>query len=675
MFFEDGSDLSNLEGAAKNIELADISLKSMKKTLANVINPFSTLNDIAAINQKTASSIRTTMGQTADAIENMQISFAKANFLGAEFGITEQENLKLFESLNSEIRRNTYLTSEQIFKLNLLAKNAGLTGEQMGKFVSAFDSLGMGTDEAIESVNVLEKRARTYGINVSQYMGVITENVKKLSGYKFKDGIAGMSEMVAQAQSLKMSVEPTYDLANKLLDPMQAVEFANSMQLLGGAAASELGDFQELMYLAQNDVGELQNRVANLLKSEAMFNEETGAFEISGAKRRELKQLEGLLGQSFDQLAESSMLAASREKKLELLGDLGNSLTEEQKEYLANVAQISKGTGGEFGLKVKVGDELLDVEGLDPNVLDSLLETQKEEGVTMEDIGRQQLGYLEDIANKINQLTKIPETQLIAEGTAGQYFDTITENYANQIDELTKFTNNYTEEKLPGFIESTIATINTGINVGVETVLSQLNELGIDDLNVAIELLTESVGGATELLGDFGDEIRDFIDPTYERERRSTYERDLRPTYERENDISELLNNINDTGGLLRPTDSENDNINPMENLAVNTEVQLSPDQNSEVLYNMSGTQSDMEQFQNRMASLYENNLNLQNQTIPVALTVNGNVSLDLNNMKYANLDVDKLGRELMNNSQVIAQISDKLTNADGGYGLGLRVG
>ena len=135
---------------------------------------------------------------------------------------------------------------------------------------------------------------------------------------------------------------------------------------------SELGDFQEVMYLAQNNVEELQNRVARLLKSESLFNEETGRFELSGAKRRELLQLEGLLGQSFDQLAESSMLAA-RDKKLELLGDLGNNLTPEQKEYLLNVSEIAKNGGGEFGLKVQVDDTKVDIQDLDPNVLDDLL--------------------------------------------------------------------------------------------------------------------------------------------------------------------------------------------------------------------------------------------------------------------------------------------------------------
>ena len=90
----------------------------MKNTLANVINPFNTLNDVAAINQRTAESIRTTMGQTADAIEMMQLNF-KRDFLGAEFGITQQENLKLFEGINTELRRNTFLTGEQVFQLNL----------------------------------------------------------------------------------------------------------------------------------------------------------------------------------------------------------------------------------------------------------------------------------------------------------------------------------------------------------------------------------------------------------------------------------------------------------------------------------------------------------------------------------------------------------------------------
>ena len=675
MFFQDssGSDLSNLEGAAKNIKLADINLKSMKNTLANVINPFNTLNDVAAINQRTAESIRTTMGQTADAIEMMQLNFARADFLGAEFGITQQENLKLFEGINTELRRNTFLTGEQVFQLNLLAKNAGVTAEQMSKIVSGFDTIGQGTDQAIESVNMLEKRARTYGLNVSQYMGVISENIKKLSGYKFTDGIVGMSEMVAQAQSLKMSVEPTFALANKLLDPMQAVEFANSMQLLGGAAASELGDFQEVMYLAQNNVEELQNRVARLLKSESLFNEETGRFELSGAKRRELLQLEGLLGQSFDQLAESSMLAAARDKKLELLGDLGNNLTPEQKEYLLNVSEIAKNGGGEFGLKVQVDDTKVDIQDLDPNVLDDLLAATKEEGKSMEDIARDQLGYLEDIAFAINQITLIPETSIIEEGTATETFDRLSESYGQQIGFLTDFTNDFVREKLPGFIDVSTNAFTDVFSMGIEEALSQLQDVGINDLNTALIMLTGTADGLNGIFGELDITLGDYLDRTYERENRSIYERETRPTLEREEVIGELRGTLDNMGGVLRNMNNDED-VNPLDGMAINTEVQLTNDQTSEIITNSPQIQDDMTGVQNLMDNLIQNDV-AQNQPVPVALTVNGQVSLDLNNMKYANLDVDKLGREIMNNSEVIAMISDKLTNSDNSYGLGLRVG
>jgi len=291
----------------------------------------------------------------------------------------------------------------------------------------------------------------------------------------------------------------------------------------------------------------------------------------------------------------------------------------------------------------------------------------------MEDIARDQLGYLEDIAFAINKITLIPETSIIEEGTATETFDKLSESYGQQIAHLTDFTNNYVDEKLPGFIDTTTDIMTSTFSRGIEETLAQLQDLGINDLQTALVLLTGTADGLNDVFGEIGVTLNDWLDNTYERENRSTYERENRPTLEREEVISELRGTLDNMGGVLR-TMSNDEDVNPLDGMAINTDVQLSNDQVNEVLTNSPQVQEDMTSVQNLMDNLIQNDV-AQNQPVPVALTVNGQVSLDLNNMKYANLDVDKLGREIMNNSEVIAMISDKLTNSDNSYGLGLRVG
>ena len=238
---------------------------------------------------------------------------------------------------------------------------------------------------------------------------------------------------------------------------------------------------------------------------------------------------------------------------------------------------------------------------------------------------------------------------------------------------MTDFTNDFVREKLPGFIDVSTNAFTDVFSMGIEEALSQLQDVGINDLNTALIMLTGTADGLNGIFGELDITLGDYLDRTYERENRSIYERETRPTLEREEVIGELRGTLDNMGGVLRNMNNDED-VNPLDGMAINTEVQLTNDQTSEIITNSPQIQDDMTGVQNLMDNLIQNDV-AQNQPVPVALTVNGQVSLDLNNMKYANLDVDKLGREIMNNSEVIAMISDKLTNSDNSYGLGLRVG
>ena len=54
-------------------------------------------------------------------------------------------------------------------------------------------------------------------------MGGINKNLKLMTSYNFKDGVKGLSNMVAQAQSLRIDMSTTVSLADKLMSPEAAI--------------------------------------------------------------------------------------------------------------------------------------------------------------------------------------------------------------------------------------------------------------------------------------------------------------------------------------------------------------------------------------------------------------------------------------------------------------------
>ena len=93
-----------------------------------------------------------------------------------------------------------------------------------------------------------------------------------------------------------------------------------------------------------------------------------------------------------------------RIQKLNIIEQANTSFTPDQKEFIANVAQLSKNPNGSLGLEVQLGDESKNIMELVPDDLKKLRELQDEANLSDRDIAVSQLGYLEDIAGNIKSL-------------------------------------------------------------------------------------------------------------------------------------------------------------------------------------------------------------------------------------------------------------------------------
>jgi hypothetical protein len=415
MFVDPGDTLKNAGSDALNklTKGMDALGRATKITDANIINlaanlsrlalPTEVLRDTEALRELSYELVQETMGQTRIIGQAVAHSMGEATFETLQFGVSLDDNLNLMKQINSVMKVNTLLTTEQVVNMQAIAKSAGVTAAELVPIVEGFANIGVGTNDAIENIESMSKQARLYGINVGEFMKGISNNIKQLSTYNFKAGIEGFSRMVAKAQALRMDVSKTFSLTESLLDPEKAIETAAGFQMLGGAVG-DLGDPFKLLYMAQNDVEGLQDSILNMAESAVVFNEETGQFDIPVTEMYRLREAAKLTGMDINELSNTAIKSRERTQKLGVL-DAFTDLSEEEKELIANMADIDG--KGQMTVTLPYEDDgvmktkTLDATQLTADELKELRKVQQDNDASAKDIALKQLTALQSISNTI----------------------------------------------------------------------------------------------------------------------------------------------------------------------------------------------------------------------------------------------------------------------------------
>ena len=294
---------------ATNIKIADISLKAFATSLKNSFTEIqSVINSVAGYNTLAANTSREVMGSTrvvGNAIQKASAAAAENTLL---VGKGVEDNIKLYGALNESMMRLTFFSDKQIESFQILGFTANMSAAELATMATSFDTLGYTTDKTLETMEGMTKQARSYGLNVSEFMGGINKNLKLMTSYNFKDGVKGLSNMVAQAQSLRIDMSTTVSLADKLMSPEAAIETAAGFQMLGGAIGKLCDPFQ-LLHMAQTDMEGLQDSVVGMAAASVNFNEKTGEFDIPVTEMYRLREAADLAGMGYQEMTELAMKA------------------------------------------------------------------------------------------------------------------------------------------------------------------------------------------------------------------------------------------------------------------------------------------------------------------------------------------------------------------------------
>jgi hypothetical protein len=322
--------------------------------------------------------------------------------------------------------KNTMLSAQELSNMVALQKSAGITADEMGSLIEAFDSIGVGVEGAVSSIDDMASKARSLGLNVNTFLSTTAKNLKLVNSYGFKDGVDGLTRMVARAQALRIDMSSVKGLAADLLNPEKAVELAAEFQNLGGAIGA-LGDPFQLMNLGQNDMEGLQNAIINATKASVQFNGQTKRFEISALEMRRLRAFASATGADYEQLADSAVRAAKETMAFEDIKFL--DVDSDKKQLIANLAKLNK--DGKLEIQLPNMDKAVELTELNAKQIeDAYGELQKQQETGELDalgVARAQLSTLEQIVVTL----KTPAGKLAANIAGGQNYEKVSQNAKN----------------------------------------------------------------------------------------------------------------------------------------------------------------------------------------------------------------------------------------------------
>jgi hypothetical protein len=298
-----------------------------------------------------------------------------------QFGGEIQDTTDYISSLASTMGKLPSIQEKVVTQAVAFSKITGIGVKEVAQYVGEFANIGLGQQAAMDRLNKIYTTAKKYGVDAQKLTKTVSENLSKANTYGFKNGVAGLTKMAAEAQRLGLKMDNIFKIAEDALDPEKAIEMAAGMQMLGGNVGA-LADPFRLMYLAQNDIEGLKNEFVKAAESSAIFNEQTGEFQITGEQMRRLRSQADQLGVSYDEIAETAIRAKKEQMVMSKIPLVGN-LTEDQKKVITGLAEINN---GKVQIQIPGTDDMKDLSSMSAAELQNLSAKLQEMGKADEDL-------------------------------------------------------------------------------------------------------------------------------------------------------------------------------------------------------------------------------------------------------------------------------------------------
>ena len=328
------SSYGSLEESLKNITNNIASVDALKTSFQNIEKTIIGIADSSLALQRGMGGV---VSNTYDFQKRLQSAYKDTISIGASF----QDATDAVASLADGMGKIVSPSAETVKSMIELSKVTGISTKDIGTMVTTMVRFGGTQKEAVDKISQMGKEARQAGLDGQKYITAIGKDYNKISGFGFKSGVDGLKKMVEQSMTLRTNMESigALKLQETVLDPEGAIQAAANFQMLGGAVG-KLGDPFQLLYMAQSNVQGLQDELVKSAKSAAMFNKETGQFDVSTQDMYRLREQVKITGGNLEDLVNTGKEAA----KLDYIKEKFNlkGLPEEQQKLISQLATVGK---------------------------------------------------------------------------------------------------------------------------------------------------------------------------------------------------------------------------------------------------------------------------------------------------------------------------------------------
>ena len=402
-------------------------------------------------------------------------------------------------------RRNVIATEDQVSKLYAATT---ILGGSTKDLVDKFDSVGISVSQIGTNLESSIEYIQSVGLNAKTVMGDVTGNMEKMNRFQFDGGVAGLAKMAAQASMLKFDMKETFAFADKVLDPEGAINMAAAFQRLG-VSVGNLTDPFALMNESINDPTGLQNSLARVGEKYTVFDEKTKTFKINPQGVLILREMEKEAGMAAGTLSKSALAAADLDRRVSNINPSLKFDSEEDKQFLANMASMNK--EGEYTVQLK-NDKTGEVEtkrlgDITQEEMEKLREQQANAPKTLEDIQKSQLDVLKNIERAISGN--------VAKATYGIAGSSVIRGNVTGAERITRAVTGAVDKNVPESAEIT-KSVNNAVGKMAE-LFTQKDTGKISDADFAIKIakLEEEVKNKASEYGSKGiDALKDILEET-----------------------------------------------------------------------------------------------------------------------------------------------------------------
>ena len=417
---------------------------------------------------------------------------------------------KIIGEVASASRRNVLASKEDVEGLYALTQVLGGTAEELA---NAFLDVGRGIEKIPEELGKSIKYIQSIGGNARSIMVDVTKNMGVMNRFQFNEGVQGLTKMAAQASMLRFDMSKTFEFAENLYKPEEAIRVAAAFQRMGVAIGS-LGDPLQLMNQSINDPSGLQDSLVEVSKRFTYLDQQTKTFKMTRQGVLTLKELGEEVGINANEMMKMGLAAAELDQRLSAINQAGLTIAnEEDKQYLANIAKMEGGT-----YKVTMDDGTkTELSKLNQNEFEELIDQQKNAPKGLEETAKAAL-RLDEIISKnveaiknavVGEVLTVPTLQDAQESLRG-----ITEDFAKQAGDFLnpEGMNEVIDEFVKDFKENFVKSVASGNLADPNKLFEDI--MGGDNATNLTRKIEEQIGkifiGSEEKLEEFKEKIKTF---------------------------------------------------------------------------------------------------------------------------------------------------------------------